>query len=418
MMLTAIPTNPNSSVYAHNHTPSGGTPASSSPSSSQPDSPDPASRSSNHVLCGMDSAPPPSCGSSSSGHHEESKQGPLPSLPHQVIPIHQPFFLGTGSNSYTIIPSFPQQQVGAVSALPTHTGGGFSAAVPLSYYHGRLPVNSSQPIGFQQQLTTANPLQSRYLSVVRPPQSQLTTRSILHPSSSPPPPADSILISGIRQPGLISDPSAPNPSMESKTILQQQQGSLSGSDLEANIRSSMINTSSVHRQHSQNDGLPPSSLEKGTSSSDPDIHQSVGQHCGDPLEQRLLRKRKSHDSYSRSRTVRHVSQSSSTVPEDSPPSSIRVKCEPLGDDPSPVHPGTTTRRNSDSNIEETGLSSKSYQINALIDVPPMAPPLNRASRTSSLSSSLSSFRFGGSLSQLWASQISLSGRINNMKSTG
>ena len=55
-----------------------------------------------------------------------------------------------------------------------------------------------------------------------------------------------------------------------------------------------------------------------------------------------------------------------------------------------------------------------YPINALIDVP---ASLGRGSHTSSLSSSISSFRFGGSLNKLWASQLSLSNRVN-MKSTG
>ncbi len=79
------------------------------------------------------------------------------------------------------------------------------------------------------------------------------------------------------------------------------------------------------------------------------------------------------------------------------------------------------RSNSDSRVDEAGTSTgggsnSSYQISALIDVP---TSLTRSSRTSSLSSSLSSFRFGGSLSTLWASQLSLSGaRVPNMKSTG
>ena len=77
------------------------------------------------------------------------------------------------------------------------------------------------------------------------------------------------------------------------------------------------------------------------------------------------------------------------------------------------------RRSSDSKIEETSTKNN-YPINALIDVP-VPTSLSRSSRTSSLSSSLSSFRFGGSLSTLWASQLSLSGaRISgpSMKSTG
>lgn len=58
----------------------------------------------------------------------------------------------------------------------------------------------------------------------------------------------------------------------------------------------------------------------------------------------------------------------------------------------------------------------SYPINALIDVP---GSLNRGSRTSSLNSSLSSIRFGGSLSQLWATSLSsLNNKVNGMKSTG
>lgn len=75
-----------------------------------------------------------------------------------------------------------------------------------------------------------------------------------------------------------------------------------------------------------------------------------------------------------------------------------------------------TRRNSDSNVEEasSSVAKNCYPINALIDVP---TSLTRSSRTSSLSSSLSSFRFGGSLSQRWASQLSLS-KLPNIKSTG
>lgn len=80
-----------------------------------------------------------------------------------------------------------------------------------------------------------------------------------------------------------------------------------------------------------------------------------------------------------------------------------------------------TRSNSDSRVDEAGTSTGggvkgSYQISALIDVP---TSLTRSSRTSSLSSSLSSFRFGGSLNTLWASQLPHPGaKIHNMKSTG
>ena len=74
-----------------------------------------------------------------------------------------------------------------------------------------------------------------------------------------------------------------------------------------------------------------------------------------------------------------------------------------------------SRRKSDATTtgEENNLS---YPVSALVDIP---SSLTRASRTSSLSSSLSTVRFGGSLSQLWATSLSsLSGKLNNMKSTG
>ena len=58
----------------------------------------------------------------------------------------------------------------------------------------------------------------------------------------------------------------------------------------------------------------------------------------------------------------------------------------------------------------------SYPVSALIDIP---GSLSKGSRTSSVSSSLSTVRFGGSLSQLWAASLSsLTGKLNNMKSTG
>lgn len=76
-------------------------------------------------------------------------------------------------------------------------------------------------------------------------------------------------------------------------------------------------------------------------------------------------------------------------------------------------------KSADAVAKDTSVFSSSnvnpYPINALIDVP---TSLSRGSRTSSLSSSISSFRFGGSLNKLWAaSQLSLSNKVN-MKSTG
>ena len=73
-------------------------------------------------------------------------------------------------------------------------------------------------------------------------------------------------------------------------------------------------------------------------------------------------------------------------------------------------------KSADAVAKETSFSGggNPYPINALIDVP---ASLGHGSRTSSLSSSISSFRFGGSLNKLWASQLSLSNKVN-MKSTG
>ena len=88
---------------------------------------------------------------------------------------------------------------------------------------------------------------------------------------------------------------------------------------------------------------------------------------------------------------------------------VEIKREPATDDSLQ----SCARRNSDSRVDESGALKNPYPISALIDIP---TSLTRSSRTSSLSSSLSSFRFGGSMSTLWASQ--LSGKIPNMKSTG
>ena len=82
---------------------------------------------------------------------------------------------------------------------------------------------------------------------------------------------------------------------------------------------------------------------------------------------------------------------------------------------------TCSRPKSADAVTEDGSSSvflssmNPYPINALIDAPTSS--LGRGSRTSSLSSSISSFRFGGSLNKLWASHLSLSNKVN-MKSTG
>ena len=449
MMLTAaIPTNPGPSVYAHNHSPSVAT--SSSPSHpASPDSlPGPqACQSSTHVRRGMENKA--STGSAMTPDHTNSnnERGHPPPPAAQLIPmtaLHQPFILGPGGASYALLPSIQQvnnlsggndatmfgiQPLGAISTLPRPTATGTAAAAPTTAtlqpietsYYSRVQPDPS-PMVFQQPLQqrTATSSDSRHLnstSIQVPPP---PTTASLHPHS--------FLISGTGS-GLIlnrnqtastlgpkpSSTTVPTPNLDSRVVLPEKASSPPSS--------SSPQTYTGHGSRSTR-----VILDKSTSSSDPEIHRrnSIGDVNNDDI---ISRRRQSHDmvsSHSFSQPQRHVSQSDSNTAssEIGLPKDIRVKHEPLGDDP-PLH-SVTTRRNSDSNLDEAaGLSSsssssKSYQISALIDVPPppMNQQLNKASRTSSLSSSLSSFRFGGSLSQLWASQISLSGKINNMKSTG
>ena len=104
-----------------------------------------------------------------------------------------------------------------------------------------------------------------------------------------------------------------------------------------------------------------------------------------------------------------------------PPPSLSQRAGESSEQSLQIKQENTTTEEKQSCTQRTSPSSSgdtqaSYPINALIDMP---GSLNRGSRTSSLNSSLSSFRFGGSLSQLWAASLSsLSGKVPNMKSTG
>lgn len=98
------------------------------------------------------------------------------------------------------------------------------------------------------------------------------------------------------------------------------------------------------------------------------------------------------------------------------PSSSSIKREPKVSEDS-FTSCTARPKSADAVADDSSAfpsSANPYPINALIDAP---TSLSRCSRTSSLSSSISSFRFGGSLNKLWASQLSLSNKLN-MKSTG
>lgn len=421
-MLTAIPANPSSSLFApHNHT-----------TSSQPGSPEtpPQAQGSTHILRGGMNSKAAGSGIAGPGHVHSQ-------FPAHVIPMsamHQPFLLGTGTGGYTLVPSIQQlgnlssndthflgvQPLGAISTLPrAGTMMQPLAAVPSGYY-GRILAEPS-PLSFQQQ-----PIQQLAVAGLSPPTPLSAGRP---PSPSHPSPPHHLLVSGMGS-GVVMNggrakPGLPTEQAESSVIVGGKMPVLSP----PSCSSSSSSPASSHLPHRKN------SLDKVNSTSDSDIFHRASMDRG--AEDR---RRSSHDaqlSYSRSRAARHATRSSTSssppptsVVDARLPTDVTVKQEPTSaaDDSALLRhnfsTATTTtaqaRRNSDSNLEETtaSSSSKSYQISALIDIPPMAPPLNRASRTSSLSSSLSSFRFGGSLSQLWASQISLSGKINNMKSTG
>lgn len=430
MMLAAIPANPNSSLFTHNRTP----PTSST---SQPGSPDtgPQPQGSTHILRGgMDGKAAPG---SSSGTPHANSPGQLP----QMIPmsaVHQPFLVGTGAGGYTLWPSIQQlgnfstndahllglQPLSAISSLPRVGTTMQPVATISSGYYGRVQTDPAT-MGFQQQ---QQPLQQLAVANLSPPTPLSASGRPASPAPSGPPllPPHHLLISGTGS-GVVMN--CGRGSMEAKPMEQQAESVIVGGKM------------SVLSPHSSSSSSSPASQlphQKINSSSDPNIcHRASMDDGGLNSTENQTRRRSSHNaahlSYSRSRAARHATRSSTSSPPPSSSSSsdarlreVLVKLEPTSAaDDSALHrhhhhTATQARRNSDSNLEETtaSSSSKSYQISALIDIPPMAPPLNRASRTSSLNSSLSSFRFGGSLSQLWASQISLSGKINNMKSTG
>lgn len=437
MMLTAIPTNPSPSVFAHNHTPS----VASSSSPSQLDSSDtaPQAQGSAHILRGgMDSKATSVSAAVAATHTSNQAHTPAQLIP--MTAVHQPFILGAGGAGYTLVPSIHQlgnlsagseapmfglQPLSAISTLPRAAAATSASMQPLTTlpmgYYSRVQ-SEAIPMSFQQ-LTAASLSPPMQLTAGRPPTPTPTptTSTTTTPQLVPPPPSHQQHHHHQHHPGTLLISSTGNGVVTNGNLtsgMEPKPGLRMGQQMPSSPPSP--SPSQLQRE---------SSLDKTSSSSDPNLHQSVSMESLNDAES-LGRRSDPHiaHSYSRSRAARQASRSitntQSPTAEGGLPKDVLVKREPLGDDTSIPHhhhhSAVTTRRNSDSNLEETaaGSSSKSYQISALIDIPPMAPPLNRASRTSSLSSSLSSFRFGGSLSQLWASQISLSGKINNMKSTG
>lgn len=420
MMLTAIPANPSPSIFAHNHTP----PVAATSSPSQPTSPDTVTQapSSAHVLRGGMDSKGNSVASATPTHSASNDQGHPPA---QLIPmtaVQQPFIFGAGSAGYTLIPSIHQIGTSRGSDMPMlglHPLGTLSRpalqplAMPSGYYGFQQPI---------QHLPASSMSPPTHLSTGRP---ATPTSSAQLPPAAPPQHPHTLLISGNRN-GVIMNGSSLEPKSGLAMMHQSEQTMVPRGKSSA----LPLSSSQTHPQtHQENPLAKTSSSSDHSSSSEHNITSSESVTDADSHG----RGRRSQDlttSYSISRATRQASRyssntlsPSSSVADTPLPTDIMIKREPLGDDtavPSHHHPRSTARRNSDSTLEETttSASSKSYQISALIDIPPMAPPLNRASRTSSLSSSLSSFRFGGSLSQLWASQISLSSKINNMKSTG
>ena len=243
-------------------------------------------------------------------------------------------------------------------------------------------------------------------------QSSMTTAppSSLQPASSP-------IISRDNSAATMQQQSILSPSQQGSTLSQSQHSLLddTNSPSATSVSAMSPSPSSDSIQHNQ-----PQLID----------HSHQQQSAVEDHQQHRARKRLPHAdlgvsaSYTRSRAVRQATRFSPTalsavsVGDSTLQGCVRVKREPedvAGTSSNLLH---SARRNSDSNLEESvSSSSKSYQISALIDVPPMMSALNRASRTSSLSSSISSIRFGGSLNQLWPPALSV-GKVNDMKSTG
>ena len=458
-MLTAIQASCTPLVFTHNHTPMDMVNSSPSQQALSPDS-SPQQQQQQGQSCtldnggqGVDGSKVPPVASTPPGQVFSNQGHP------QFIPLQQSFLaVGmSGTMGYTFLPSIMQQNslpsvqpLSTISSIPRPTTVLPITAIPSSYYGRVQPELPQPPISFQMPLATSSADQQQanmstipsltpvpspaVAEAVSSPQQQLLYQQLhsLHTSGAGIRP----VLNGIHRADFSPAPSLqsiPSPNIGGNAVGVHKMPVLSPPQ-----------SSTPSQSHSSLDRLSTpsssattiSSSSSSSLSSDPELHRHHHQRIDQEREPRGRKRPAPHHdidaslSYSKLRNSQQEARFSSTLVSSTSLSStctadknsllheVRIKQEPMTEDTSTHHLPHSTRRNSDSNLEEAvSSSSKSYQINALIDVPPMAPALNRASRTSSLSSSLSSFRFGGSLSQLWASQISL-GKINNMKSTG
>ena len=436
MMLTALQTNPGSSVFAlHSN--------SSSSSAQQQDQ----TNQTPHIngiaaQCAMNksSTPPPAPSSSSSATN--NYQGLTPQLiPMATVP--PPHVLIGPGGGYTILPSITSLSgtdattFGNLASLHPITGGFAQASantigvstnssspvtsIQAAYYPNSHHLSSPTPAGRGGEARSAgaalgsgdlyqnpraSPAARQLIEVATTAaassnspgaavvlQHPTAIRTEQHTPRSGTGPSQSRLIQNGNQTTAHGSPDA-KPSMNS-LLLQQQ------------LQQQQANSAPLRLTRATSNGVLTSS------SSDPSLHHST---------ERLFDPSSEYDSGSRRSSHHGMHLGGGAAP-------IEIKREP--EETNSVL--SCGRRHSDSsNCADVGASATNislgsttaaasknspYPVSALIDVP-LITPLNRSSRTSSLSSSLSSFRFGGSLSQLWASQISLSGKISNMKSTG
>jgi len=401
--------------------------------------------------------------------------GTTPQGQAQLIPLHQPFILnaGGGAAGY-ILPSITQlsslpssgegamigiQPLSALSSIPRPMSiqstpvAGFPPAT-VGYYGSEQQSDiGSRQLPFHSQSSSSSNNNngegqgaSEITTVVAALPPPALTRVASSPQQQQQHPQTTALASSILPRPSILSRSHQSDMTSAATSLQPVSSPAISRNESAAVGMSVQSAPMLSPPSQQNSALPQpqhSLLDKTNSPPAPSVSDSIQhnqqqmmnhthqqQAPGEDNQQHRARKRLPHPdmdvsaSYSRSRVARQATRFSPTAlsaalaGESALQGCVRVKREPEDVAVPSSNLLHSARRNSDSNLEESVSSaSKSYQISALIDVPPMVSALNRASRTSSLSSSISSIRFGGSLNQLWPPTLSV-GKVNDMKSTG
>ena len=436
MMLTALQTNPgSSSVFALHSSPT--------PRSAQQDQTNRAHLDDLAAQCGMNKSPPtPS--SSSSSTTTANYQGLTPQLiPMATVP--PPHVLIGPSGGYTILPSitslsgtdatfgnlasvhpiaagtgFMQASANTVGVSGATTSGPITAIQATYYPTGHHPSpptpgeSRTSRGGGGGEMYQSNPSPTAVRQLTAAAASTASSSNSIHAEHSPHSHSRTgggqtrLMQNGNQTATASQNPSDTKPIMNSLLLQQHLQQQLQQQA-----------SSSLRLSRSASNGVLTSS------SSDPSLHHSSGSNSNISGE-RLLdpaaisggstgsgSRRASHNA------IMHLSGGApieiKREPEEGP--SVLQNCGRRHSDSSSNADAVSAATNASTAAAASSSKNSPYPVSALIDVP-MITPLNRSSRTSSLSSSLSSFRFGGSLSQLWASQISLSGKISNMKSTG